>query len=281
MSELFTKRRLLIATKHQKEQVMAPILAAELGVECQALVIDTDVLGTFSGEVPRLDDPLTTLRKKCELAFQQDRTADLVVASEGSFGPHPSMFFLPANEEWVMLTDKKHGLEITARCLSTETNFSAKQVNAWSALCEFAATAQFPSHGLILRRTEDNYDEVIKGIVTPGGLRQAFDALFEPNVGVYVETDMRAMHNPSRMEVIEQTIRELVNKVRSCCPQCAMPGFDKVAVNSGLLCAACGTPTRGVRSHIFRCQHCDYQEERLFPYGKEQEDPRYCDVCNP
>ncbi len=93
MKELFTNRSLLIATQHRKEEVMAPCLTDALGVICQvAENLNTDLLGTFSGEVARLDDPITTLRKKCMLALKQHPIFDLVVASEGSFGPHPTMF---------------------------------------------------------------------------------------------------------------------------------------------------------------------------------------------
>lgn len=31
--------------------------------------------------------------------------ADLALVSEGSFGAHPTAFFLPANEEWLVLLD--------------------------------------------------------------------------------------------------------------------------------------------------------------------------------
>ncbi|WP_229359370.1 hypothetical protein [Flectobacillus major] len=55
---MFQGRRLLIATKHQKQKVIAPILEKELGVVCVVLPeLDTDKLGTFTGEVNRKDNP--------------------------------------------------------------------------------------------------------------------------------------------------------------------------------------------------------------------------------
>ena len=61
---MFEGRKLLIATKHKKEIVIAPILEKELGVTCfVAPDLDTDELGTFTGEVERRDDPFTTARK--------------------------------------------------------------------------------------------------------------------------------------------------------------------------------------------------------------------------
>ena len=92
---MFEGRPLIIATKHEKEKVIAPILEKELGVKCfLALDLDTDKLGTFSGEVERHDDPITTARKKCLLAMELTN-CDLAVASEGSFGPHPTIFLFP------------------------------------------------------------------------------------------------------------------------------------------------------------------------------------------
>ncbi len=89
---MFEGRYLVIATKHNKEKVIAPILERELGVKCFVPVnLDTDALGTFTGEVERKDDPITTARKKCLLAMELEN-CDMAIASEGSFGPHPSIF---------------------------------------------------------------------------------------------------------------------------------------------------------------------------------------------
>ena len=67
---MFKGRKLVIATKHEKEKVIAPILEKELGVKCfVAPDLDTDLLGTFTGEVERKDDPIITARKKCLIAM--------------------------------------------------------------------------------------------------------------------------------------------------------------------------------------------------------------------
>jgi hypothetical protein len=36
---------------------------------------------------------------------------------------------------------------------------------------------------------------------------------------------MRAMYNPSRMTVIQNATKKLVEKINSCCPHCNIPGF--------------------------------------------------------
>ncbi|WFE69222.1 hypothetical protein P8S54_02670 [Thiomicrospira sp. R3] len=282
MTDLFRGRRLVIATQHQKEQVLAPVLSQGLGVDCLVINdLDTDQLGTFSGEVARADDPLTTLRKKCDLALAA-AGVDLVVASEGSFGPHPTMYFVPADDELVMFKDTRYNIELIGRCLSLDTNFAGQEIESWSAMLAFATQVRFPSHGLILRPSASQYQPIFKGISCEQALRAAFESLQAQSPGlVYAETDMRAMYNPTRMQVIAQAAQQLVTKAQSCCPQCAMPGFDVIRVNKGLPCEACAMPTESVRSYTYGCQHCHYQQEQLFPHGKEFEDPRYCQYCNP
>jgi len=144
---MFIGRKLLIATKHEKEKVIAPIIEKELGVKCfVSSNFDTDELGTFTGEVERKDDPITTARNKCMLAMEL-ANCDMAIASEGSFGPHPSIFFVPADDEFLLFIDKKNELEIIVRELSTETNFNAAEIKSEKALKEYANAAYFPSHG--------------------------------------------------------------------------------------------------------------------------------------
>ncbi|MCU0374127.1 MAG: hypothetical protein MUF24_02365 [Chitinophagaceae bacterium] len=278
---MFTNRPMVVATMHQKEKVMAPLLEKALGVHCLVPKgINTDSLGTFSGEVERLLDPIATLRQKCRLAMQLTGT-DLAVGSEGSFGPHPTLYFVPANDEMVMLIDDKNGLEIVARELSTQTNFAGEAIGNRPALLAFAEKTGFPEHALILRPNRSVNNPLIKGITTYELLTQTFDRLFETYGEVYAETDMRAMHNPTRQQVIAAATQKLIAKAKSACPQCGMPGYDVAAVKPGLPCSWCGLPTRSTLSWQYRCSHCGHQHTLLYPHGKTAEDPMYCDGCNP
>jgi hypothetical protein len=82
---MFRDRVLVIATKHSKEKIMTPILENQLGVKCIIPdEFDTDLLGTFSGEIERTLSPLHAARKKCEISMELTGS-DLVVASDGSF----------------------------------------------------------------------------------------------------------------------------------------------------------------------------------------------------
>jgi len=280
-TSLFKNRKLVIATKHKKEKVIAPLLEQNLGVSCFINEsFDTDLLGTFSGEIKRELDPVATVRKKCLLAMKISN-CDLGVASEGSFGSHPSIFFTNADDEFLIFIDKKNNLEIIARELSLETNFNGREIKTEKELKEFAKLVKFPSHGLILRKSKTDNNDIIKGITKLKDLKKAFNLFLKSFNQVYVETDMRAMYNPSRMKVIENTTKKLIDKINSCCPQCNIPGFGVTDAKKGLKCSLCGSATNSTLSFIYVCQHCQFTKEEMYPHKKINEDPMYCDFCNP
>ena len=278
---MFEGRNLLIATKHQKERVITPLFHTEFGVHCfTSYVFDTDSLGTFSGEIDRKEDALTTLRNKCILASSAIN-CDLVVASEGSFGAHPTIFFAQANEELIMLKDFKNNLEIVAREISMDTNFNGQKVENEAELIAFSKKVNFPSHGIILKPSEKNYSKILKGIVFEEILIANFYDLKNEFGTVYAETDMRALFNPTRMKVIEMAAQKLIKKIKKLCPNCKTPGFDIVAANAGLPCENCSLPTKSTLSYLYQCKKCEYKEEQLYPRGIQFEEPTYCDNCNP
>jgi len=278
---MYEGRTLIIATKHEKEKVIAPILEMELGVKCLVPSgFDTDAMGTFTGEVERRDDPLTTVRNKCKLAMEISN-CDLAVASEGSFGPHPSIYFLPADDEIICFMDRRNELEIITRELSTETNFNASEIKSENQLIDFANAAIFPSHGLIIRKSQFDFSEIKKGITDWETLLNVYQKFTKSFGMAYVETDMRAMYNPTRMKVIEKATQKCANRINSLCPECRSPGFGITDARKGLPCALCSFPTRSTLSYIHTCQKCNFSKEEKYPFGKTKEDPMYCDLCNP
>lgn len=278
---LFTGRRLVIATQHGKEEVLAPLLERHLKVNCFVPQhFDTDTLGTFTGEVPRSEGPLETLRKKCLLAMEHSK-CDLGVASEGSFGPHPSIYFANADDELLIFIDKKNKIEIVARELSLNTNFNGRRIFKLDQLEEFAKEALFPSHALIIRGGIDNYEEIIKGIRDWNVLINHFERLIKTKETITVETDMRAMYNPTRMQVIEKAGEKLIERILSTCPNCDKPGFAVTELLEGLPCSWCKEPTRSIRAHVCECEHCKHKIIIDFPNDKKEEDPAFCDHCNP
>jgi hypothetical protein len=278
---MFAGRKVVIASKHRKEKVIGPVLEAALGVICTVPEqLDTDLLGTFSGEINRELDPIQCAKEKCLLAIAQSG-CDIAVSSEGSFGPHPYLHFVPADEEILFFLDLKNNIEITARVVSTETNFSAATVSLRMELDSFLREVQFPSHAVILRKSQNDFDSMHKGIVDHQVLLDLFGVLVSKHGSAYIETDMRAMHNPSRMKIIQEATELLVKKINTVCPQCAFPGFEVVDAVKGLPCAQCKFPTQSTHYTISKCKKCTYTSENYFPKNKKVEEPTYCDVCNP
>jgi hypothetical protein len=279
--EIFEGRKLVIATKHDKESVIAPILEQQLGVKCFVPDdFDTDELGTFSGEIERKDGPLETVRKKCLLAMEKTN-CDVGIASEGSFGPHPTIFMAHADDELLIFIDKKNNLEIITRELSLDTNFNAATISSFQNLVDLVKKVGFPEHAVILKITKEEVPTVVKGVQSWELLEESFHTLSASNSQVVAETDMRAMYNPTRMKVIEKATQKLVEKIKNLCPECNTPGFGVIKTKPGLPCEWCGSPTNSTKSHIYQCQKCNFEQEIMFPNDKKTEDPMYCDRCNP
>ncbi|SDF91363.1 DUF6671 family protein [Mucilaginibacter gossypii] len=276
---LFKGRKLVIATMHGKEKVIAPLLEKALGVE--ALLpegFNTDRYGTFSGEIEREKDPLETARTKCLDACRMTGCT-LAVASEGSFGAHPTIFFIPADDEIMVFMDLENDIYVRARVVSPKTNFGGSKFADWPDAVKFAHIAGFPAHGLILRGPQRS--DTLKGIQSWEILETNFETHLKNYGEVFLETDMRAMYNPTRMQVIAEVAAKLVEIILRTCPRCQFPGFDVIEVKPGLQCSQCGLPTKKTLSHRYQCKKCLHSVLKLYPFGEETEDPQYCDYCNP
>ena len=276
---MFKGRELCIATMHKKEKVIAPILKKSLALKCfTPKEFNSDILGTFSGEIERIDDPIETARKKCKMAIEVTG-CELALASEGSFGPHPYIGFIPSDEEILFLYDKKNENEIIVRELSTKTNFDGDDFSSYTKLKEFAKGVLFPSHGIILKDSKSK--QIIKGITTWKELEKSFHELSKSGLPIKAETDMRAMFNPTRMEVIKACTEKLLQAMLSECPACNLPGFVATSGEPGLPCEQCNLPTRSALKHIYKCKKCNHEQLKLYPHGKTKEEPTFCDFCNP
>lgn len=278
-SHLFKGRRALIVSKHEKEKVIAPAFEKSFGLKLYTSSFDTDTLGTFTGEIERSDDALTTLRKKCTLGMTIENF-DLAIATEASFGSHPMIFFMPAHEEWMMFKDLKNNLEIVEKTLVTDTNFSHQKIENQNDLKNFANKIGFPQAGIILKFSNENSKFFVKDLTTLEELIHHFEsnqAKFE----CHAETDMRAMNNPKRMQVIEHLSHKLIEKINCHCPNCKTPGFGVIKAEKGLPCELCLMPTQSTLYLLKVCQVCDHSEKQMFPNNKKYEEPMYCDNCNP
>lgn len=282
-STFFTGRIAVIATMHQKERAIAPLL--ESALDLKAVVpsdFDTDAFGTFTREVKRPSDQMTTARLKADAALQLTNET-LAIASEGSFGPHPQMPFVACDREVVLLRDRHHNLEIVGQVISTDTNYSQQRVTSLDEAIKFAQKIGFPSHGVVAMSEAHPTpsSQVFKGITDDAQLREAVTWLLQKIGEAHLETDMRAMHNPTRINVIAQATHDLIAQINQCCPECGFPGFAPVAHKPGLPCAWCGSPTGLTLATTYHCQTCDFSHDIQFPDGRQQADPAHCFFCNP
>ncbi|MGE5655688.1 MAG: DUF6671 family protein [Actinomycetota bacterium] len=283
--QLWHNRTAVLATMHQKERAIAPILEAELGIKIRVPPdFNTDIFGTFTREVKRLGTQIEAARLKAEKAIELTGET-LALASEGTFGPHPAIPYLPSNREIVLLLDRANHLEIIGESFSTETNYSHQLVSSLDEANDFAKTVGFPEHALVIIFGDkaESQCEIIKGITTEKQLTEAVrKGLKQSLTGkIHIETDMRAMYNPTRMKNIANATLNLIQKINQLCPDCTWPGFDVVERKRGLPCGLCSFPTPLTRSLLYQCKKCGFSQEELFPDGKATADPSLCEYCNP
>ena len=242
---LYCDLTVYFGTKHEKNRAVAPILG-ELGIKCEVITIDTDLFGTFSGEIERVGSVRETLRKKIEQVYIANPDARLALASEGSFGPHPFIGFIQSDHEALLFVDRALGIEIYAEEISTETNLSEIEFGPRDNLQGFLDQVQFPSHAVIVKPMGSE-KVVFKGLQNFHIVGQAIIDGFmaSPSAKVLLSTDMRACFNPSRMLVIEKAGKRLLEKLNSFCPSCRIPGFAISRGVPGLPCEGCGEPSSG------------------------------------
>lgn len=282
---LFANRVGVLATMHRKENAIAPILERELGIK---LVVppdfDTDRFGTFTREVKRQGTQIEAARFKAESALAVTGET-LGFASEGTFGPHPAVPYISCNREIVILLDKENDIEIIGEAFSLETNHNHQVVHSIEEAYKFAEKVGFPEHGLVVMFDDSPQDnnKIFKGITREDELVEAVRFVLKHSLHrkAHIETDMRALYNPTRMKNIEKATLDLVKKLNCFCPQCSWPGFTLIQRKKGLPCAVCQLPSQLTLATIHQCKKCGFSQEILFPDGIEAADPSQCLYCNP
>ena len=61
----------VMATKHDKGRLITPHFDEILSMRVEEVLVDTDLLGTFSGEIERVGTPLETAIKKARLGMER------------------------------------------------------------------------------------------------------------------------------------------------------------------------------------------------------------------
>ena len=276
----YRHQRIALLTQHGKEGVIAPVLAELLGCRVEKVEgFDTDLLGTFTRDIARAGSQLDAARKKARIGMELSGLS-IGIASEGSFGTDPFTGMLPWNSELLIWIDDRLGIEIVATSAG-KTNFSHRLVDSWEEAEDFARSAGFPEHHLVVRPADEKHPELRKGLADWVSLQDAVTwALnFAPNRRAFVETDMRAFANPTRLENIRLAAEDLARRLTSLCPACGVPGFSRAGLVRGLPCEDCGTPTNEAKADIHRCVRCEHQMR--VEREREYASARFCDYCNP
>jgi len=277
----FKGRKAVLATMHGKEKVIAPLLK-ELDIEVVVpLALNTDLFGTFTRDIKRAGNQLEAARAKAKVVLAITGL-DLAIASEGSFGSHPAIPWVQSNLELVLLVDKENDIEIRGHARSSETNANGIYVSSFAEAKKIVKEWDFPKHGLVVRNSE-NGNTIYKGITTyeelENRIQQLLGIIFRKKV--FIETDLRAHMNPTRMKNIGIATEDLLKNMKSFCPKCQCPGFVVIDTKKGLPCGGCGLATDMISAYIYGCQKCKYEERRLRPDTKETTDPGQCNYCNP
>lgn len=278
---VYADSRISLLTQHGKEQVIAPILGGTTGCLIEHVTTyDTDLFGTFTRDIPRVGSQLDAARAKARKGMELSGF-EQGVASEGSFGRDPLMGLFPWNTEIVVLIDASRDLEIIG-VAEGKSNLAHLLTADWDAVMVFAERVKFPDHHLVLRPDGQEDPRIRKGIATWAQLQTAFDwALSQSDTGmVFLETDVRAHTNPTRMQMIGLATKDLARKLISLCPECQTPGFGKVKRVPGLPCRMCGAPTNGTLAQVHGCLKCSHTFTVEVAESRDA-DARFCDYCNP
>lgn len=275
-----------LATKHAKQRALAPALARAPGMRLVlANDVDTDQLGTFTGEIPRAGSAAEAAVLKARLAIESTGLG-LAVASEGSFGPHPATPMLSAGYEILAFLDTARDVCILERRI-TPTNFSHTTTRGIDQATDaYLARVGFGDHAVIVRPhspSDAQAGPLRKGIQARADLDAAISqcAAYSTDGLARLETDMRAHLNPTRMQEISELARQLASRLASLCPICGIPGYGPVDREPGLPCDQCGGPTRFTLATIHGCARCPHRSRHPRDDGQRRADPTFCDYCNP
>lgn len=197
------------------------------------------------------------------------------LGSEGSFGPDPYLGVTPWGMEVMAWWDQSAARSIHAMVQGPQTNYAQCLATDLNAGLNFASQSGYPSHGLILGRPfEPWFNKEIRDL---SSLEQALvDGL--RHGPVWLETDMRAHRNPTRMAMISRAADALALRLKSLCPHCRASGFGPVALVEGARCEDCGSVTRAARARTLQCGACGHTCEEAI---RATVPAAQCPACNP
>lgn len=272
----YSKQSIVFATMHGKERFAAHPFREAVGAEVVAPDhLDTDQLGTFAGDVPRLLSPRAAARVKARLGMQITGLP-YGLASEGSFG---SSLIGTETTEILLFVDAERGFELVERSSGATPLPPAQSVATIGSALDFARRIGFPAQGVLLRESRGPITVTHKDVTALSALAELVERGLDDGAALTVLPDHRAHRSPSRADRIRTLCDWMARRLATRCPGCATPGYGVVDVERDLPCSLCDAPTSTTAAEILGCPVCDHRERRT--NSARRADPVECDRCNP
>lgn len=279
MQHPYSEKRAVLATLHQKGELIAPEFLRAFGMVVEEVAVDTDSLGTFSGEIERIGSARDIVLNKARLGIKASG-CPRGLASEGSIGADLYIPFIQSDVELIGFVDEELGIELVESFRSTDITAQTITIDSQSDLSEFLKKADFPHHKVIVRSATKPITYSVKGISTEEVLRSAIEVGLQQHPSLVIESDLRAHCSPSRSENIKRAAAKMAARLAQLCPDCSAPGWGVTDFIKGLPCSECGEMSEdALKSEILGCARCSFTRE-----GKklaEVIDPSRCNICNP
>jgi hypothetical protein len=271
-----------LATIHAKERAIAAPFMRVLGARIEvALGVDTDTLGTFSGEIARPASQVEVTDMKARMTFAA-MDVDCSIASEGSYGPIFKVPLKPGGVEILTFVDRKLGTRITETLSTHRTNWRMLYFRAGEdeRLKRELKALGFPAFG-IFSMQNDNWMTVDKNLETVEQVISTVNrqAAASSDGLCLVIPDMRAHKNLLRMKVIRATAWKLAKRLAVLCPKCEAPGFGHIHSRRGLPCESCKQPTHWIEHEIDGCSACGHAIARPRKDGRKFASKLTCQDC--
>lgn len=279
----FINQNITFATNHGKAGAAQGPFERILSTSIAPLAIESDSLGTFTGEIERTGSMLDALRGKIGLA-RKISDQRLIMASEGSFTSIAGLGLMAHGIEMLLLHDIVTGAEIVEQYIAYDTNYSTATIYDLAGLHQFLEVISFGSHALVIYPIGlPLVGNAVKGITDSKEAEEHFTRLKElsPSKSVMAMSDMRAHLNPTRMRAIESCCELLARRLATMCPKCESGGFGLTATLPGLPCEECGMATQRAHKEVHSCPFCSHRLERPRADGKRYASAGECEWCNP
>ncbi|WP_100644476.1 DUF6671 family protein [Alteromonas facilis] len=275
-----------IATLHDKTRYIQPALRDTLNWSVTTYTeLDTDTLGTFSGEVERQQSPVACATAKA-IAARQGAQCDIGIGSEGSF-QSDAFGFATFNEEILVCVDSDDNPLAIGRAKQPvfvdQITWKLPLPSQWQQDVVAFLEELPPKQACIVAAGDANKRVIAaeKGLYTHTQIITALQQLSTHANATLLELqfDLRAMHCPQRQETLAAAAQDLAKRLTSKCPQCNHRGFVYDTPVSGLPCSQCLQPTAQTKAFSATCSQCNYSNQE--PVAAEYTQPVNCNVCNP